>query len=106
MNIVNLVKGEYSNLSNYPNAIFKITVNDIDISNTISSRLINLNIKDNRGLIADSIDITLDDSDGLLEIPSVGADIKVWLGWSDTGLVYKGSYLVTGGNHSGAPDIL
>ena len=106
MNIVNLVKGEYSNLSNYPNAIFKITVNDIDISNTISSRLINLNIKDNRGLIADSIDITLDDSDGLLEIPSVGAEIKVWLGWSDTGLVYKGSYLVTGGNHSGAPDIL
>lgn len=106
MNIISLVKGEYASLANYPNAIFKITVNDIDISSTVASRLINLSIKDNRGMIADSIDITLDDSDGLLEIPSVGAEIKAWLGWSDTGLVYKGSYLVTGGSHSGAPDTL
>lgn len=106
MSIVSQIQGEYVNLANYPNAIYRITVNDQDISSTIASRLINMSIKDNRGMVADSIDITLDDSDGLLEIPSVGAEIKAWLGWSDTGLVYKGSYLVTGGSHSGAPDTL
>lgn len=106
MSITSLISGQYASLTAYPTAIYRITVNDIDISNTLASRLINMSIKDNRGMIADSIDITLDDSDGRLEIPAVGAEIKVWLGWSDTGLVYKGSYLVTGGNHTGTPDTL
>ena len=96
----------YSNLSNYPHAIYRITVNDIDISSTLASRLIGLTLQDNRGMVADSVDLTLDDSDHALDIPSVGAEMKVWLGWSDTGLVYKGAFLVTGGSHSGAPDVL
>ncbi|MDA3440031.1 DNA primase [Acinetobacter bereziniae] len=106
MDIVSQVIGKYVSLTNYPNVIFRITVNDIDISSHIASRLISLSIQDNRGMNVDSIDISLDDSDNMLEIPSVGAEMKVWLGWNDTGLIYKGSYLVTGGSHSGAPDVL
>lgn len=96
---------QYTRHNNYPHAIYRITVNDIDISSTLASRLVGLSLQDNRGMVADSVDLTLDDSDNALEIPSVGAEMKVWLGWSDTGLMYKGSYLVTGGSHSGAPDV-
>ncbi|MGQ9372750.1 tail protein X [Acinetobacter tandoii] len=42
-----------------------------------------ITLQDNRGMVADSVDLTLDDSDHALEIPSVGAEMKVWLGWSD-----------------------
>ena len=63
-------------------------------------------MQDNRGMVADSVDITLDDSDNILEIPSMGVELELWLGWSDTGLIYKGKFLVTGCSHSGAPDTL
>ena len=106
MNILSTIADTFANLTNYPTVIYKIMVNGIDISNHLNTRLMNMTIQDHRGFVADSIDITLDDADGALEIPSVGAEMKVWLGWSDTGLIYKGSYLVTGGSHSGAPDQL
>lgn len=35
-----------------------------------------------------------------------GAVIRLWLGWSDTALVYKGTYTVDETEHSGAPDVL
>lgn len=106
MNILSSLADTFANLTNYPSVIYKIIVNGIDISSHINSRLINMNIQDHRGFVADSIDITLDDADGALEIPSVAAEMKVWIGWTDTGLIYKGTYLVTGGSHSGAPDQL
>ncbi|WP_288383294.1 contractile injection system protein, VgrG/Pvc8 family [uncultured Acinetobacter sp.] len=106
MSVLSQVQAKYSSLNNYPSAIYRVTVNDVDISSHLASRLISMTIQDNRGMVADSVDITLDDSDQALEIPSVGAEMKVWLGWSDTGLIYKGSYLVTGGSHSGSPDTL
>ncbi|MDT1898416.1 DNA primase, partial [Acinetobacter baumannii] len=77
-----------------------------DISPLVVDRLISLNIKDNRGLVVDSVDIELDDSDGQLEIPPEGAIIQVWIGWSNTGLVDKGKYKVESVTHRGAPDVL
>ncbi|MHA3078845.1 contractile injection system protein, VgrG/Pvc8 family [Acinetobacter sp. ANC 5502] len=106
MNIFNLIKGEYASLAEYPTAIYRIDVNGINISSTLASRLISLNMQDNRGMVADSVDITLDDSDNILEIPSMGVELELWLGWSDTGLIYKGKFLVTSCSHSGAPDTL
>ncbi|MGK9568748.1 phage late control D family protein, partial [Salmonella enterica subsp. enterica] len=55
---------------------------------------------------ADQLTITLSDHDGLLIIPPKGAVLRLWLGWSDTGLVDKGTYTVDETEHSGAPDIL
>ena len=90
----------------YPVPAFRITVNGSDIAQLISPRLMSLQLTDNRGLEADQLDLTLSDHDGLLAIPPRGAVVRLWLGWSDTGLVDKGSYIVDETEHSGAPDVL
>jgi phage protein D len=90
----------------YPVPAIRITVDDKDIAPAIIPRLISLDLMDNRGIEADQLTITLSDHDGLLAIPPKGAVIRLWLGWSDTGLVDKGTYTVDETEHSGAPDVL
>lgn len=90
----------------YPVPAFRLTVDGKDIAKTISPRLMSLQLTDNRGLEADQLSITLSDHDGLLAIPPKGATVRLWLGWSDTGLVDKGTYIVDETEHSGAPDVL
>ncbi|HHP0322885.1 contractile injection system protein, VgrG/Pvc8 family [Acinetobacter baumannii] len=96
----------YQTETEYPFPIYRLEVDGNDISPLVVDRLISLTIKDNRGLVVDSVDIDLDDSDGQLEIPPEGAIIQVWIGWSNTGLVDKGKYKVESVTHCGAPDIL
>jgi phage protein D len=90
----------------YPVAAFRLTVDGADIANLISPRLMRLALTDNRGVEADQLSITLSDHDGLLTIPPKGAVLRLWLGWSDTGLVDKGTYTVDETEHSGPPDVL
>ncbi len=90
----------------YPVPAFRLTVDGLDIANLISPRLMILELTDNRGVEADQLSITLSDHDGLLAIPPKGAVLRLWLGWSDTGLVDKGTYTVDETEHSGAPDVL
>lgn len=90
----------------YPVPAFRVTVDGNDIAQLISPRLMNLELTDNRGIEADQLSITLSDHDGLLSIPPKGAVVRLWLGWSDTGLVDKGTYTVDEIEHSGAPDML
>lgn len=90
----------------YPHAIYRLLVNGTDIGGIVQDRLIRMTITDNRGIETDSIEIDLSDHDGLLEIPPKGAEIEAWIGWSNTGLVYKGKYLVKERRHTGAPDVL
>ncbi|OXS23103.1 late control protein [Pseudomonas fluorescens] len=85
---------------------FRLTVDGLDIAQLISPRLMSLELTDNRGIEADQLSITLSDHDGLLTIPPKGAVLRLWLGWSDTGLVDKGTYTVDETEHSGAPDVL
>lgn len=99
-------KDSFDNYTSYPTPIFKIEVDGNDISPLVIDHLISLSIKDNRGLVVDSVDIDLDDSDGQLEIPPEGAIIQVWIGWSNTGLIDKGKYKVESVTHRGAPDVL
>lgn len=91
---------------NYPRPIFRLLVNGRDITVDISARLISISLTDNRGMEADQLDIRLSDHDGLLAMPPKGATLRLWLGWSDTGLVDKGSYTADEIEHSGAPDVL
>jgi len=98
--------GQLTKALEYPQALYKVTVDDKDISSLIGPRLISLDLTDNRGLEADQLSIVLSDHDGLLAIPSRGAKVRLWLGWSTTGLVDKGTYIVDETEHSGAPDIL
>jgi len=92
--------------TSHPAPAFRITVDGNDIAKLISPRLISLDLTDNRGMEADQLSISLSDHDGLLAIPPRGAVIRLWLGWSDTGLVDKGTYTVDETEHSGAPDVL
>lgn len=90
----------------YPVPAFRLMVDGNDIAHLISPRLMTLGLTDNRGVEADQLTITLSDHDGLLSIPPKGAVLRLWLGWSDTGLVDKGTYTVDETEHSGAPDVL
>lgn len=77
-----------------------------DISVKIHDRLESLTLTDNRGLEADELDILLDDSDGKLTIPKRGAVIQLSLGWTDSALINKGTFIVDEVEHSGSPDKL
>lgn len=96
----------YARDAAYPVPAFRLTVDGLDIAQLISPRLMSLELTDNRGVEADQLSITLSDHDGLLTIPPKGAVLRLWLGWSDTGLVDKGTYTVDETEHSGAPDVL
>lgn len=90
----------------YPVPAFRLSVDGLDIAQKISPRLMSLELTDNRGVEVDQLTITLSDHDGMLTIPPKGAVLRLWLGWSDTGLVDKGTYTVDETEHSGAPDVL
>lgn len=90
----------------YPQAIYRLLVDGVDIGTKFQDRLNSLTITDNRGMESDALEVTLSDHDGLLNLPPKDAVIQAWIGWSNTGLVYKGLYKVKEVEHSGAPDIL
>lgn len=84
----------------------QVIVDGKEISTLLNKKLVGLTITDANGLEADTLDLTLDDSQGDIDIPPRGATIKVMLGWPDTGVIDKGTYTVDELEHSGAPDIL
>lgn len=95
------------NLSgSYQRPSYHITVDGKDITPALQGRLSCLTLTDNRGFEADQLDITLDDSDGKLDLPPRGAEVRVAIGWQESGLVDKGSFTIDEVNHSGAPDTL
>ena len=83
---------------------YHLVVNGQDITPRLGARLIDLRLRESRGDEADQLDITLDDSDGRMAIPSKGATIALSLGWASTGLVDKGTFMVDETEHTGAPD--
>ncbi|MFW1689430.1 contractile injection system protein, VgrG/Pvc8 family [Acinetobacter ursingii] len=89
-----------------PVPIFKLVVDGLDISSKINNRLIQMRIENKRGFEVDTLDLSLSDHDGLLQIPPKGAVLQAWIGWQHSGLVYKGSYIVKEAEHAGAPDQL
>lgn len=83
---------------------YLLTVNGQNITPKISSRLMDLRLSESRGEEADQLDITLNDADGRMAIPPKGAIISVFLGWSHSGLVDKGTFIVDETEHGGTPD--
>lgn len=103
---VDSLKSKLPKLPTHPQAIFKLIVDDQDITRDISGRLSSLTFTDNRGFEADQLDIVLDDSDGKLALPPRGALLKLSLGWKESGLIDKGSLTVDEVTHEGTPDII
>ncbi|WP_267382215.1 MULTISPECIES: contractile injection system protein, VgrG/Pvc8 family [unclassified Sphingomonas] len=80
-----------------------------DITAKVRPRLVSLTLSEKRGGEADQLDLVLDDTDGLLALPAIGAVLKLQLGWKQgsdvsTGLVDKGSFTVDEVQHAGPPD--
>ncbi|MBH1930150.1 contractile injection system protein, VgrG/Pvc8 family [Serratia rubidaea] len=85
---------------------FIITLDDKDITASIAPRLISLSLKDVSGFAADSLSITLDDSDGQLIMPRRGALLTLYIGWQGSALFGHGSFVIDTITHTGAPDQL
>jgi len=73
---------------------FEITADEVDVTETISKRLVSLNITDETGLVSDKAEILLDNRDSALEIPSTGAILKISIGYEGKELNLMGSYIV------------
>lgn len=98
---------QYAREEIHPTPDYRIAlVGGKDITSTLQGRMESLTLTDNRGFDADQLDITLDDSDGLLDLPPRGAKLSLALGWKHEGLVDKGTYTVDEVEHSGSPDKL
>lgn len=93
-------------MNRHPAPAWRLTVDGKDITGDISDRLNSLTLTDNRGFEADQLDISLDDTDGRLDLPPRGALVTLAIGWADTGLCDKGSYVVDEVEHRGTPDTL
>ncbi|MEM5451880.1 phage late control D family protein [Paraburkholderia guartelaensis] len=89
-----------------PTPIYQITLAGKDLTSKIEPRLVSLSIDESRGEEADTLTLTLDDSDGKLAIPKRGEVVRVSIGWADTGLVDKGSFTINEVEHAGAPDTI
>jgi Phage protein D len=85
---------------------FMLAFGKDDITEVFRERLISLTMTDNNGFEADQLDIELDDSDGLVELPPRGASLSLWLGWQGSALLGKGSFIVDEIAYRGAPDVL
>ncbi len=71
---------------------FKIIAAGVNITPQIRDRLLGLTITDEAGVKADTVEIVLDDRDGLIELPAPGAPLLVFLGYSETGLIPMGLF--------------
>ena len=85
---------------------YLITIAGQSISPELDARLVALTLVDKRGFESDQLDITLSDHDGKLALPSRGAELQLAIGWKQSGLVDRGTYIVDEVEHSGAPDQL
>ncbi|MGR6423012.1 phage late control D family protein [Aeromonas veronii] len=93
-------------LNGHPIPAYQLLIDGNDISTAIRPRLMSMTITDNRGFSADTIEVTLDDSDGLIAMPRRGATMQAFIGWQGQALVDKGTFNIDEVGHSGAPDSL
>lgn len=76
----------------YPRA--EVSVNGTPVTGAFYSRLISLKVADHAGFDSDAVEIEVEDGNPFLEIPERGDDIRVSLGYDDSGVVPMGSFIV------------
>ncbi|SMG64540.1 Phage late control D, partial [methanotrophic bacterial endosymbiont of Bathymodiolus sp.] len=85
---------------------FRIHADSQDITERIQDRLLSLRVTDEAGIKSDTVELNLDDRDGLVIWPVHGAELEISLGYRETGLVRLGLYIVDEVEHSGPPNTL
>lgn len=88
---------------------FRVELGGKEITSRFRPRLISLTLRESREDNADQVDIVLNDVDGKISLPRLGASLRVFIGWSagsevKVGLVDKGNYIVDEITAEGAPD--
>ncbi len=83
---------------------FSIEVDGQDVTGRINDRLLSLTITDEAGTKSDRLELVVEDRDNLVALPRTGAQVKVWLGYRQTGLSYMGLFVVDEVEVSGAPE--
>lgn len=86
--------------------IFRVIADSVDITAKIQQRLISISTTDEAGIKSDTCTITLDDRDGIMQIPRKGAKLMVSLGYEETGLSTIGIYTVDEVSLSGFPQTM
>ncbi|MFV5593645.1 contractile injection system protein, VgrG/Pvc8 family [Acinetobacter junii] len=83
-----------------------LTADNKPLNDLILQRIKSVTVTDNRANEADQLDIVLDDSDGVLELPRRGVKINCQLGFEGEGLHDKGDFIVDETEWSGTPDTI
>ena len=72
----------------------------------LADRITALSVTDNNGFEADQLTLSIDDADGMVDLPPRGAELAVSIGWLGEPLIYKGLYTVDEVGHGGPPDVI
>lgn len=74
-------------------AEFEVIAGGTPIGAILSPRLISLSVSDKVGTHSDTASITIDDTDGRVSFPEIGAPLSVLLGWRGAGVreVFRGT---------------
>lgn len=73
---------------------FKLVVEGNNTTERVRDRLISLSISDSANLSSDTLELVLDDRDGLLAAPEPGSKFEAWLGYKEeTALTYRGLFI-------------
>jgi phage protein D len=67
-------------------AMFMVTVAGTNITTTLMPVLISLSVSDKVGTHSDTASLEIDDTDGRIVLPRIGAPVIVALGWEDEGV--------------------
>lgn len=67
-------------------AIFMVTVAGTNITTTLSPVLISLSVSDKVGTHSDTASLEIDDTEGRIILPQIGAPVIIALGWQDAGV--------------------
>lgn len=85
---------------------FRIVADGADITALLNDRLLLLRTTDKPGMESDDFELRIDDRDSAVSLPSRGASIEIFLGYTGATLSRLGRYTVDEVELSGPPDTL
>jgi phage protein D len=83
--------------------VFEITADDIRITKLIGDRFSSLTYTDEEGFTSDTLEISLDNRDLKIKPPEKGVELRLSLGYQETGVRPMGLFIVDEYERSGVP---
>ena len=82
---------------------FRVLADSKDVTARIRDRLLSLTVTDEAGFMSDEVTIRIDDREDVVALPRAGAELEVYLGYAESGLVRMGLFKVDEISHGGPP---